>query len=137
MPMTGCVRVCDVVCAKQRQLPAWNRQLNGRQDRGQFGGVAREVGRVIRVILCVGHDVIRKDPSHVVLKIHDEIDERLKKAGRQLHVAVIGEHGGFAEETRAQCHAGRVELRQVHLHDIMLPDKFVATQPNVGARRLC
>jgi hypothetical protein len=48
----------------------------------------------------------------------------LKKSAGELEVAVIGKDGGLAEETPAQGDAGRVELRQVHLDDVVLQDEF-------------
>jgi hypothetical protein len=45
-----------------------------------------------------------------------------------LNIAVIGEDGRLAEEARAQGNAGRIELGQVKLNDIVLPDEFCGNQ---------
>lgn len=68
--------------------------------------------------------MIRKNPSRVIHQVHDEVDKAVEESGRQQQVAVIGEHGGLAEESSAQRHAGRVELGQVQLHDIVLSHEF-------------
>ena len=42
---------------------------------------------------------------------------------------MIRQHGGFAEKATPKSHARRIELRQVHLDDIVLPDQFCRDQP--------
>lgn len=79
---------------------------------------------MIRVIFCVSHDMIRKHPCHVVLKIQNEIDDPVEPSQRELHVAMIGEHGGLAKESGAKGNAGRIELWKMQLNDIMLPGQF-------------
>jgi hypothetical protein len=54
----------------------------------------------------------------VILEIR--VDKAVEESGRQEQVAVIGQHGRLSEKASAQGHTGRVELRQVHLHHIML-----------------
>jgi len=83
---------------------------------------------VIRVILSISYDVIRQNPGHVVLEFDDQIDKAIEETGRQAQVAVISQHGGFAEETGAEGHARRVELRQVELDHVVLPDQFGGDQ---------
>ena len=79
---------------------------------------------MVGIVLSVGHDVIRQDPRHVVLKIHHGVDNAIESTGRQKQVAVIRQHGRFAEESTAQGNAGRVKLREVQLNNIVLRDEF-------------
>jgi len=109
-----------------------NRQFDGRQDGGQFGFVAREERRVISVVLGVGHDMTRESSRHVVLKIQHKIDKPVERSHRKLHIAVICQHGRLAEQARAEGNTGRVELRKMQLHDIVLGDKFGRNQPKSG-----
>lgn len=120
-------------CENLNRLRRWNRHFDGRQDRGQFGGVAREVGGMVGVVLCIGHDVIRQNPRHVVLEVHDGVDEAVEETGGKLQVAVIGEDGGLAEETSAQGDAGRVELGQMELDDVVPGNEF-GGDPAEGGR---
>ncbi len=88
---------------------------------------------MIGVVLCVGHDVIRKASRHIVLKIEHGINEAIKPSLRELHIAMIGQHNGFSEQTRTHGNAGRIELWKMQLHYIMLPDQFRGNQPKCGS----
>ena len=79
---------------------------------------------MVGVILCVGHDLIRKKRGHIVLPLDHEIDKAIEQAGRQKQIAVIGENRRLAEQSAAQCNAGRIELRQMQLHHIMIGNQF-------------
>ena len=101
-----------------------SRQVNRRQDGGQFVAESREIRGVVGVVLGIRHDVIREQSRHIILEVDDRVDEAVEKSGRQVEVAVIGQDGGLAKETRAESHAGRVELREVELRHIVLGDQF-------------
>ena len=111
------------------RAPGRSWQFNRGQDRGQFVPESRQVRGVIGVVLGVGHNMIRQNPRHVVLEVDDQVDEAVKESGRQVEVAVIGEDRGLAEETGAQGHAGRVELREMQLDDIVARDQFSGDPP--------
>lgn len=79
---------------------------------------------MVGIVPRVGDDVAGEESRHVVLKIEHEIDEAVEPSQRELHVAMIGEHGGFAEESGAKGNAGRIELWKMQLNDIMPPGQF-------------
>ena len=79
---------------------------------------------MVSVVLCVRHDLIRKKRGHVILPLDHEIDKSIEQARRQKQIAMIGENRGLAEQSAAKRDAGRIELRQMQLHHIMVGDQF-------------
>ena len=47
---------------------------------------------------------------------------------------MIGQHGRLAQQAGAQCHAGGIELRQVHLDHVMGSDKLGRHQAEGGGQ---
>ncbi len=45
---------------------------------------------MIGVILGVGHNAVRQNPCHVVLEIHNGIDNTVEEARWHVKVAVVG-----------------------------------------------
>jgi hypothetical protein len=61
--------------------------------------------------------------------VDHRVDEAVEESGRQVEVAVISEYGGFSEQAGAEGHAGRVELWEVEVDDIVSRDQFCGDPP--------
>ena len=68
--------------------------------------------------------MIGQQSGQVVLEIYYCVDQSIEQARRELQVAMVCQHGRLAEETSAEGYSGRVELWQMHLDDIVLPNQF-------------
>ena len=58
----------------------------------------RYSGFCICTTLRTGHDLIRKEGSHVILPLYDEIDQTIEETGRKQEVAMIGKNRRLAEQ---------------------------------------